>query len=203
MQDPMLEDMIREIINIGIGDGAAALSVLVGTRVDIRVPDLQIMPVTEVPAYVEQELAPLGVHIGQDFRGSIPGRSLLCYSRECAIALLESLGIETHTAPFLSSMATATLEEIGNIVLGSCLTTISDTIDTHLHFTVPHVTQEPSSQYFADLLADTREGQAVVVKNIMGIRGRDIEGYLFLLFGFEDFRLLLEALHHAGTGGTS
>ncbi len=46
-------DIVREIINIGIGEAADALSKLVNTRVIIKTPDICIMDAAEVHHYIE------------------------------------------------------------------------------------------------------------------------------------------------------
>ncbi|MDZ4167138.1 MAG: chemotaxis protein CheC [Coriobacteriia bacterium] len=43
-------DALREVGNIGAGHAATALSQLVGTPVKIGVPDIRLLPITEVPA---------------------------------------------------------------------------------------------------------------------------------------------------------
>ncbi|MDO8879378.1 MAG: chemotaxis protein CheC [Coriobacteriia bacterium] len=43
-------DALREVGNIGAGHAATALSQLVGTPVRIGVPDIRLLPITEVPA---------------------------------------------------------------------------------------------------------------------------------------------------------
>lgn len=83
-------DTMKEIINIGMGESADALSGLVGTRVIINVPNVHIMDIVRVFPYIQEEMASIGVYIAQDFKGLISGKTILCYTHECCISLLKT-----------------------------------------------------------------------------------------------------------------
>jgi len=188
-------DIIREVINIGIGDAASALSELVKDRVIIRTPEVEIMNMADIPGYIRNEMSSLGVYISQDFGGMINGKTLLFYTKECSISLLNALYGEGMVISSLSSSGMATLQEIGNIIMVSCISTISNMMDTNLTFFIPQVTEEISDGYFQNLLKDMEEfDQAIIVKNEMAIKGKDIQGYLFVLLSFEGFQLVIEKL---------
>ena len=188
-------DIIREVINIGIGDAAAALSELVKSQVTITIPDIRIMRTSDVPGYIEKEMGTLGVYISQDFHGLIKGKTLLFYTKDCSISLLGRLyGVPVRTES-LTEVGIATLQEVGNIIMVSCISTISDMIEGNIRFTIPHVTVEVSNGYFYNLVEGLEElDRAIVVKNEIGIKGENISGYLFVLIGFDDFELVIKRL---------
>ena len=95
----------------------------------------------------------------------------------------------------LTEAGIATLQEVGNIIMVSCIATISDMIDGNIRFDMPHVTVEVSNGYFYNLVKGLGElDQAIVVKNELAIKGEDIAGYLFVLLSFEDFQLVIKRL---------
>ncbi|OQY57915.1 MAG: hypothetical protein B6245_14555 [Desulfobacteraceae bacterium 4572_88] len=53
-------DIIREIMNIGIGEAADALSKLINARVTIKIPDVRIMQTRDVHKYIRDALESLG-----------------------------------------------------------------------------------------------------------------------------------------------
>ena len=195
MTDERLTDIIREVINIGIGDAAASLSELVKSQVIIRMPDIRIMKAADVPAYIEKEIGTLGVYICQGFDGLIKGKALLSYSKDCSISLLGCLYGQPMGIQSLTQAGIATLQEVGNIIMVSCISTVSDMIDGHIRFAIPDVTVDVSDGYFYELIKELEQlDRAIVVKNEMTIKGEDIAGYLFVLLSFDDFELVAQRL---------
>ncbi len=195
MVDDLSTDIIREIINIGIGDAAYALSELAGTAVLINTPMVRILKVDEVPEYIRQEVPSVGVYISQDFEGLMAGRALLFYTTDCSLSLLRAIVKETNQTTSLTQTDMATLQEIGNIILGSCLATIGNLLEARFRFSMPHVTVEVSDQYFRNLLQElSTYERAVVLKTSITVRENDIRGHIFFLLSFKDFHLLVEKL---------
>ena len=188
-------DIIREVVNIGIGEAASSLSELVKDRVYINVPDIQIVDLVDVPAYIRSEMEALGILISQDFHGLIEGKVFLTYSRECSISLVNSLYGITKDIASLTNSDIATLQEVGNIIIVSCISAISNIVEGRLNFTIPQVTMGISSGHFQDLLKDLGDfGKCIIIKNQITIRGNDIRGYIFILLTFRAFELVTEKL---------
>ena len=204
MDDKMELDIIAEVINIGIGDAAASLSELVKTRVIITTPQIKILDVGAVSAYIQEDMKSLGVYIAQDFEGLVKGKTLLYYTHECALALLNRIFPESALTSSLSASAMATLQEIGNIVMVSCISTIADMMEGTLKFSMPAASLEVSNIYFQNLLKDMEKlDKAIVVKNVMVVAEDEqentehpIEGYFIILLSFDDFQELIRKLQH-------
>ncbi len=202
MNDEMELDIIKEVINIGIGDAAASLSELVKTRVVIRTPDISVMDVNMVSSYIWEEMKALGVYISQDFEGLVKGKTILCYTKDCSLSLLNALYPESVKTSSLTASAMATLQEIGNIIMVSCITTLADMIGGTLKFFMPTVTEQISDTYFQNLLKGMEVfDKAIVVKNEMVVGGDKvtdsqlpIEGHLFVLISFDDFQKVIAGL---------
>ncbi|OQX10800.1 MAG: hypothetical protein BWK80_45390 [Desulfobacteraceae bacterium IS3] len=195
MYDDNAIDIIREVINIGIGEAANSLSSLVNTQVVIKTPDVHIMNVEEAHTYIRKEVTSLGVYISQNFRELINGKTVLFYTKDCCISLLNAIYGKSLKTSTLTETGIATLNEIGNIIMGSCMSQISDMVEGKISFDLPEVTVEISENYFGNLLKELDElDKAVVVKNEMRIKETDIHGYFFILMSFEDFNKVIETL---------
>lgn len=190
-------DIIREIVNIGIGEAASSLSGLVNTRVVIRVPDVLIMNMEDVRKYIQTEGDSSGVYIAQEFSGRIRGKSLLFYSRDCALALLNLVSLDSVMTASLTESGIATLNEIGNIIMASCMSEIGNFIDGEIRFEIPETSVTLSDLYFGKMLSDfDRLEKAIILKNEMIIAEKNIQGYLFILLTFKDFNLVLDILRN-------
>ncbi len=195
MNDNKRLDMLRELINIGIGEAANSLSQLLQKRVMLRVPDIQIINVSEVNLYLQQELTSLGVYIAQDFEGMIRGKTILCYTRECSLSLLNAIFGNNMKITSLTETGIATLNEIGNIIMVSCMSEISNMIEGKISYHLPEVTVEISQVYFQNLIRDIAKlDTAIVIKNEFIIHQTDIKSYLFILLSFEGYETVIDRL---------
>jgi chemotaxis protein CheC len=188
-------DIIREVINIGVGDAADALSNLVDSRVLIKTPEVHILDSNEALNFIQKEIQTLGVYISQSFHGGIRGRTLLFYTKESCNALVKTiLGKDTVTSA-LTETAISTLQEIGNILMVSCVSTITNLIDDSVSFEIPDVTIEISEGYLKNIIEDLGElDKTIVVRNQMVVKDKKIEGYIFLLLSFNDFLFVVDKM---------
>ena len=197
MIDEDSKDILKEVINIGIGDAAFALSELVSYRVTIDVPELKIMKAAEIPVYARNHTTAISVYISQDFSGDIEGRMVLFYTRECSVSLLKAMGVGSQ-ASTLADASIATLQEIGNILLVSCLSTIGNLIKGRIDFSLPQVSVDITDRYIENLTQDLKGfDSAVVVKNQMVVKEKGIDGHLFMLLGFKDFEKVIKMAERA------
>ena len=195
MSNDKYSDILREVINIGIGEAANSLSQLLRKRVLLRVPDIHVMNISEVNAYLHKELSDLGVYIAQDFDGTIRGKTILCYTKECSLSLLNAICGQTMKITSLSETGIATLNEIGNIIMVSCMSEISNMIESEITYHLPEVTIEVSETYFQNLVRElSKLEKAIAVKNEFRIHETDIRGYLFVLLSFEGYEIVIERL---------
>jgi chemotaxis protein CheC len=108
-------DALRELANIGSGTAATALSGMLGTPVDISVPNPLLLPLNDaVEAVGPVDAEVTGVAIG--IVGDMEATVLMLFTPETANVLCPMLGVEAGTEIALSA-----LQEIGN-VLGASYT---------------------------------------------------------------------------------
>ena len=195
MNKDMTLDIIREVVNIGIGDAAAALSTLINSRVIIKVPEIHILNTQDVPDFIQKEIRSLGVYIAQDFKGTFRGKTLLFYTKESCTSLLRAILGKISVTSAFTDLAIATLQEIGNIIMVSCVSTISNMLEDTVEFQIPDVTLEISEGYFRNLVKGLGDlDKTIVVRNQMVVKDKEIEGYFFLMLSFNNFILLIEKM---------
>ena len=188
-------DILKELINIGIGEAGASLATMMQSRVTLQIPEVEILASNEVSGYLKEQIPDLGIHIAQNFKGDVNGKALLCYSEKASRSLLEGLTQEKIQTLNLSDQHKSILEEIGNILLGSCITVIANTIEEVFSFELPYVGHDSHADYFSSLLAELLEfDSAMIVKTEMKIKDSDINGYIFILMGFQDIVSILQRL---------
>ena len=118
-------DVLREIGNIGAGNATTALATMIGTKVDMRVPKVGLMEFKEIGAEMGgEETIMAGIY--QQIRGDISGSIMFLLEEKSARVLVSKLmGVESNSSEPFNEMEISALQEIGNIITGSYLSSLS------------------------------------------------------------------------------
>ena len=114
-------DALTELINIGYGRAASALSELTGRRINLDVPKVAVHPIDEISRALHSVLSGEVASVHQVFSGPVSGNALLLLDHKAAL-LLNSLLLDTPMHPRrLQAAEREALTEVGNIVLNLSL----------------------------------------------------------------------------------
>ena len=192
---PAQEDALKELLNIGFGRAASALSQLTGHRVLLEVPAVSIHPLTELKnalgAVVTDEIA--SVH--QIFSGSVAGDALLILNHQAAGILKQLLTDEPPLPLHVDASAREVLTEVGNILLNACLGTFGNLLEVQVTFSIPHLDLDTLQSVLQSLLVN-REGMRYGLLVHAGFRLRDAEvtGYLVIVLSVASLDRLIKAV---------
>jgi chemotaxis protein CheC len=189
-------DALAELFNVGLHRAAASLSDLTGQRILVDMPKLVICDVREI----EQRLADLVggelATIHQMFGGAVAGDAVLLleHDKAAALARLMTSG-EAAAGGRIDQSAREVLAEVGNIVLGACLSGFGDMLQTPVSFSVPRIHIESLRTILASLLVETGEIQyAVIVATQFRLSDLAVDGYLVVAVGGRSLGRITRAL---------
>lgn len=129
-------DVLREVGNIGSGHAVTALSQLLQRRVNMRVPQVQLVPFDEVADTVGGPEAVVAA-VFQRVEGDVPGSLYFLMDLVTARQLLETLLGATPSPEGFSDLECSALQEIGNILSGSYLSSLADLTGLAFHPSIP------------------------------------------------------------------
>lgn len=112
-------DALRELANIGSGNASTALSAMLGRSVDISVPRVLVLPISEAVEQVgspEEDATGIVLGVGGDFEAGV----LLLLSPSDADLMCGLLGVEAG-----SELGLSALMEVGNIVGSSYINALA------------------------------------------------------------------------------
>jgi len=188
-------DIIQEAINIGIGEAASVLSELLNARVTIRIPEIRVCNIADIPLYINGKAQEMGMFISQDFHGTLEGKAILTYSKKCSLSLINAIFREKREVLSLSNTDIASLQEIGNIIIVSFLAAISNVIEGMMTFSLPLVTVNLAGNYLNIMIKEMEKFEkCILFVNEMIIREQGIHGYIFVLLTFNDICIITERL---------
>lgn len=131
-------DVLREIGNIGSGNATTALSQLLGTRVDMHVPQVKLMEFKEVGTTMGgEEQIVVGIYLVVE--GDISGSIMFMQKKESARVMISKLMGMSCEGDELSEMEQSALKEIGNIITAAYLNSLATLTNMVIHPSVPEL----------------------------------------------------------------
>lgn len=131
-------DVLKEIGNIGAGNATTALSQMLNTKVDMAVPRVRLMEFKEVGTTMggEEQLV-AGIYLGVE--GDITGSIMFIQKKESARNMVSKLmGMELEGEEF-NELELSALKEIGNIITGAYLNSLSTLTNLCIYPSVPEL----------------------------------------------------------------
>jgi chemotaxis protein CheC len=188
-------DALVELLNIGFGRAASALSQLTGQRVLLEVPQISVQPVELLDTALRPLLADEVASVHQIFSGNVAGDALLVLDYTAAGMLKELLTDEAPLPLQLDASAREVLTEVGNILLNACLGTFGNILQVQVSFSVPQLSLESLQAVVQSLLVN-REGvrYSMIVHAGFRLRDTEVKGYIVIVLSVASLDRLLRAV---------
>lgn len=199
-KDEFKLDVLKEVGNIGAGHAATALSRILNQPVDMSVPTVSLVPFEEIADRVggsEQVVIAVFLRV----EGDAPGNMFFIIREDSAKRLLRNLlSIESEEGTY-SEMELSALNEIGNILAGSYLSSLADFTKLSMAPTVPSLAIDMAGAILSyGLLQFGQMGDAALLIETKFLEGRDtVEGQFFLIPDPESFEKIFRALGVPGS----
>lgn len=190
-------DALAELFNVGLHRAAASLSEITSQRIIVEMPRLVVCPIDEIEARLADLLGGDIATVHQVFGGAVAGDAVLLLQEEQAASLtrLMTQGEAGHGGR-LDESAREVLAEIGNIVLGACLSGFGDMLQTPVSFSIPRIHVESLKGILGSLLADDTGAQyAMIAATRFRLSELEAEGYLVVAVGAKSLTRIGQALN--------
>ena len=186
-------DILKEMINVGVGRGADVLNTMLGSHVRLRVPCLKILS----PEELEAELRKSGNErlscVNLPFKGNVSGVIELVFPAESASKFVIALTSEETDIIDMDSISAGTLAEVGNIVLNAVMGTISNLLGFKLRYSVPSYT-EGDYNSLLPVHPSIPGTMVVLVQTRFAVEKFEVEGSIVVFFEVGSFDKLFVAL---------
>lgn len=133
-------DVLKELGNIGAGNATTALAQMLGTKVDMSVPQVKLLEFKDVGDMMggaEQIMAGIYLSVEGDVTGSIMFLAGQRAARHLVNMLMGGLN-KDETEPF-DDVEMSALKEVGNIITGSYLNSLSMMTNLKMVPSIPYV----------------------------------------------------------------
>lgn len=186
------EDALKELINIGYGRAAAALSQLTGARVLLEAPRLSLFEINELGAELNRTFSTGVTAVNQTFSGPITGNALLLLDGSSAYRLAALVVNESEPGDVDDTVA-----EIGNILLSACLGVFGNLLQLQITFTLPDIKVTKVDQLLRSIAIGREQlTHALLVHTQFGVRNSNVKGYLGIILGVASIERLFHAVEN-------
>ena len=182
-------DAIAEVMNIGAGHSATALSHLLNKDIDMSVPWVNVLPIEEVSSLVEKPEEPaFGIHL--NITGAVRGDVLLLFPKETANEILSILGTG-------GDKETSTMTEIGNIAIGNHASALSDLLGEDIAQSIPSYSMDMAGSIFNTILThlSSSASKVLVSRTLLTRKDEKAPIYLFVFLDEKSTKQLIGALN--------
>lgn len=190
----MYLDILKELGNIGAGNAITALSTMIGKKVNMQVPKVKILDFQEVSdIFGSADTIIVGIYF--DLDGDVKGNILFALDIKSAASLIWSLmGLEVKEE--FDELEKSALEEIGNIMAGSYVASLSTLTSLNMKISPPAISIDMAGAILSVPAIKYGEiSDKILFIETQFIEGEKlIKGDFFLIPDINSFDLILKAL---------
>lgn len=186
-------DIIREILNIGLARAADSFAVIAQERVMLEVPNLDLLPSTDIIARVREYQARY-VSIQSDIRGDFNGSTFMFFSGQHVQRLSRvCLRLQVADSLQLNELQESLLLEISNIITGALVTQLANILKANIYGAPPLVPTSDLSTALHSLMPTPEELQPLIFSVITQFSDKEnsVELPLMLFFDRATFEKIL------------
>lgn len=195
-------DILKEIGNIGAAHAATSLSGLLGKKIDMRVPNVEMVSFTDMMELAgSSEKAVVGIYLR--IEGDVEGSMFFVLPIEQANRFIRRL---IHDEQFdfsnnpVSEIGLSAMQELGNILSGSYLSALSDFTGLKIYPSVPGLSVDMFGAIVSiGLIEISQVSDSVIVINTSIFEDElgdfeEVQGSFFLLPSPDSFITLFRTL---------
>ncbi|MBS4177099.1 chemotaxis protein CheC [Lederbergia citrea] len=199
---PLHLDVLKEIGNIGAGNAATALSILVDKKIDMKVPTVRIITFDEMLDLAgghDNIVTAVFLRVEGDVSGSIFFILPLDQATRYVQQLTGDLSFSFSEPPY-SEFGLSAMQELGNILTGSYLTSLSDFTGLDLYPSVPSISVDMAGAIISFGLIELShtEDFAIVIDTALDENGQNesetVKGHFFFLPDPDSFSVIFKTL---------
>ena len=175
------DDYLTEVINIGMGKAVSILNEMTDIKVNLCVPKVQLLPISEVISHFKNTQKMVTVKLS--FNGEFAGDSLILFPQKSGEKLVELLTGEVVEEDDSSGLTAEVLTEVGNIVLNSMVGSLANIFISNFTYSVPlYEYDTPENIITKNQRDEFSSSYALIATTNFNMDDNNIQGDILMLF---------------------
>lgn len=176
-------DVLKEIGNIGAGNAATSLAMMTGNKIDMEVPQAAIIDMKALINLMgdEEEVV---VCINLEVVGEAPSNVFFVIKEDSALKLVDKLmGLPEGTYKEVDENGQSALSELGNILTGSILNSMSAMTNLDMQPSVPAFAHDMLGAVMSSAMLETGyfDDRLLIIETRFFDEAVVFDGYFFML----------------------
>ncbi len=187
-------DVLKELGNIGAGNATTALAQMMQCKVDMAVPQVRLLEFKELGEKMGgEETIMAGIYLG--IEGDITGSIMFLLEKQAARHLVNKMmGTESSGDEF-TEMEFSALKEVGNIITGAYLNSLSSLTNLVIYPSVPDLTVDMAGAILSVPAIQFGElGDKILLIQTQFFDEMVLEGFFILVPDLDSYGRILSAL---------
>ncbi len=193
MLNPLQIEILKEVINIGVGKSAELLNTMVQSHIKLDVPEVKIVQFNEYSDFVNYFEEENYAVITLPFNGDLNGFSKLILSSDHAAKMVNAFIGKSGTNLDMDSLRVDILSEIGNVIINAVMGTLSNMLSIHLDYIVP-IYEQGSRNIIIPEEMIKNESAILFAKTHFKIEEFEARGNFAIFFKVKSFNSLIEKI---------
>lgn len=193
--DNMQYDVLKEIGNIGAGNATTALSTMINSKVDMNVPKVDLLNIKELPDMLggAEEIV-VGILI--TLEGEINGMMMFMMEQQSACRIVDILMGKSSNLEDFTEMEYSALREIGNIIAGAYLSSLSTLTGIKINASIPYMSIDMAGAILSVPAIEFGKvgDKALIIETQFVKDDSDVNGYFILIPTLESYDVILKSL---------
>jgi len=193
-------DIIRELANIGIGQGANILNNILESHISLTSPEIKIIDKEEILKFSYSKKTNKFCSVQMRFTNHISGLATLIFP-SCDAAKLVSIftnEVDSIDTLQMDALKKGVLTEVGNIVINAIIGTISNQLKLSLNYSIPEYCE---NRLWLDIVKKSEKDKSIGIlsQTQFSIKEHSINGEFIILFSDEtyiDFFKLIDEYYY-------
>ncbi len=194
--DSVQLDILKEIGNIGAGNATTALSQLINRRIDMGIPVVKVLEFKDLSEVLGGAENPIvGILLGLE--GEISGMIMFVLEQSAAHILINMLmGKNIDNFEDFDEMDLSALKEIGNIISGAYLSSLSSLTNLKILATIPYMAIDMAGAILSVPAIEFGKvgDKALLIQTDFGGDRENVFGYFILIPDMPSYGIILRSL---------
>lgn len=197
--DSLEFDVFRELGNVGAGNAVTALSKMTNLKIDMSVPIVSFLKFDEIAERVggaEAYIAGILINLN----GDIDGMMMYVLSKDAAKNLVSLImgdfAVEESDDEQFSSIELSALKEVGNIISGAYLSSLSMLTNLTILTSVPYLAIDMAAAIFSVPAIEFGKvsDKALLIETEFGNMDKAVNGFFVLIPSVKSYGIILRSL---------
>ena len=190
-------DILRELGNIGSGNAVTALAKMLGKKVDMHVPKVNVVEFKDIADFIGgPELIIVGILVS--ISGDIHGIMMFLMRMESAESLVQIImnGMETPKEEGFNEIERSAIQEMGNIMISSYLGSLAGLTNQLIIPSIPYLSIDMANAILSVPAIEFSKvaDRALFIESSFAVDTDEVGGYFIFVPDMPSFGILFKAL---------